>query len=178
MMKFRVSADEAGVDFESALAVFDVEFCGTLNDGKACEFVCSRETFAQIEAKNAKDSLFSACRMIVDRDDWKDNDIFPSSEFFAWNKDNYGPIYLPLAGDTINLAPRTAPMYKNIITIFEGNDYQSDIYHVRVNQREVNEYVTQKNYYFLLNDDRTKKFDSRSFGPIPTEYIIGKISND
>ena len=75
----------------------------------------------------------------------------------------------------LNLHPRIAPIYKNIITLFEGNDFQSDTYHVRINQQEVSEFVPQKNYYFILNDDRTDKRDSRMYGPIPAEYIIGKV---
>ena len=170
--RFRASVDSAKVDFNAILSKYDVRIGDLLNEGKACEFVCTDAEFEKI--KNAEKD-FSACRKIVDRDDWKDVDVFPSSAFLAWNKDNFGPIYLPVAGDTLNLSPRLAPIYKNIISLFEGNDFQSDTYHVRVNQQETNEYVAKKNYCFILNDDRTDKRDSRTYGPIPLEYIIGKV---
>ncbi len=169
---FRASVDSAKVDFSAVLSKYEVRIGALFNDGKACEFVCTDDEFEKIQ--NAEKS-FSACRKIVDRDDWKDVDIFPSSAFLAWNKDNFGPIYLPVACDTLNLSPRLAPIYKNIISLFEGNDFQSDTYHVRVNQQEANEYVAKKNYCFILNDDRTDKRDSRIYGPIPQEYIIGKV---
>lgn len=169
---FRASVDSAKVDFNAILSKYDVRIGDLLNDGKACEFICTEAEFVKIQ--NAEKS-FSACRKIIDRDDWKDVDVFPSSAFLAWNKDNFGPIYLPVAGDTLNLSPRLAPMYKNIISLFEGNDFQSDTYHVRVNQQETNEYIAKKNYCFILNDDRTDKRDSRIYGPVPQEYIIGKV---
>ena len=170
--RYRASVDSVKVDFVAILSKYDVRIGDVLNDGKACEFVCSEAEFEKI---NAAEKEFSACRKIIDRDDWKDVDIFPSSAFFAWNKDNFGPMYMPKSGDTLNLHPRIAPIYKNIITLFEGNDFQSDVYHVRINQQEVNEFVTKKDYYFILNDDRTYKRDSRMYGPIPAEYIIGKV---
>lgn len=172
LYRFRASVDSAKVDFNAILSKYDVRVGEMLNDGKACEFVCTKAEFEKI--RNAEKD-FSACRKIIDRDDWKDVDIFPSSAFFAWNKDNFGPMYLPKSGDTLNLHPRIAPIYKNIITLFEGNDFQSDTYHVRINQQEISEFVPQKNYYFILNDDRTDKRDSRMYGPIPAEYIIGKV---
>jgi signal peptidase I len=170
--RYRASVDSVKVDFVAILSKYDVRIGDVLNDGKACEFVCSESEFEKI---NAAEKDFSACRKIIDRDDWKDVDVFPSSAFLAWNKDNFGPMYMPKSGDTLNLHPRIAPVYKNIITLFEGNDFQSDVYHVRVNQQEVSEYVTKKGYYFILNDDRTDKRDSRMYGPIPAEYIIGKV---
>ncbi len=170
--RYRASVDSVKVDFEAILSKYDVRIGEVLNEGKACEFVCSETEFEKIKSS---EKVFSSCRKIIDRDDWKDVDIFPSSAFFAWNKDNFGPMYLPKQGDTLNLHPRIAPIYKNIITLFEGNDFQSDTYHVRINQQDVNEFVPQKNYYFILNDDRTDKRDSRMYGPIPEEYIIGKV---
>ena len=170
--RYRASVDSVSVDFNAILSKYDVKIGELLNEGKACEFVCSESEFEKIQ--NAE-KVFSACRKIIDRDDWKDVDVFPSSAFLAWNKDNFGPMYLPQPNDTLNLHPRIAPIYKNIITLFEGNDFQSDVYHVRVNQQEVSEYVTKKDYYFILNDDRTDKHDSRMYGPIPAEYIIGKV---
>ena len=169
---YRASVDSVKVDFVAILSKYDVRVGEVINDGKACEFVCSEAEFEKIKSAE-KD--FSACRKIIDRDDWKDVDLFPSSGFIAWNKDNYGPVYLPVVGDTLNLSPRLAPIYKNIISLFEGNDFQSDTYHVRVNQQETNEYIAKKNYCFILNDDRTDKRDSRMYGPIPQEYIIGKV---
>ncbi len=170
--RYRASVDSAKVDFAAIFSKYDVRVGDVLNDGKACEFVCTEAEFEKIKAAEKE---FSSCRKIIDRDDWKDVDVFPSSAFFAWNKDNFGPIYLPKQGDTLNLHPRIAPIYKNIITLFEGNDFQSDTYHVRINQQEVNEFVPNKEYYFILNDDRTDKRDSRMYGPIPQEYIIGKV---
>ena len=170
--RYRASVDSVKVDFEAILSKYDVRIGDVLNDGKACEFVCSEAEFEKI---NTAEKDFSACRKIIDRDDWKDADVFPSSAFLAWNKDNFGPIYMPKPNDTLNLSPRLAPIYKNIITLFEGNDFQSDVYHVRVNQQEVHEYVAKKDYYFILNDNRTDIRDSRMYGPIPKEYIIGKV---
>ncbi len=173
-MRYRASIDEESekIDFEAVLSKYDVRFERVLNDGKSCEFVCSNSEFEKI---TTQENCFSSCRMILERDDKKDTEIFPSSAFYAWNKDNFGPIYVPEVGDTLNFTPRVAPMYKNIITYFEGNDFQSDTYHVRINGQEAHEYVTTKKYYFILNDDRTQILDSRSYGPIAEEYIIGKV---
>jgi len=170
-MRYRASVSSGDQDLKAILSKYDVRIGYVLNDGKACEFVCTESEFRKI-FDNEKD--FESCRKIIDRDDWKDMDVFPSSAFFAWNKDNFGPMYLPKVGDTLKFSPQIAPMYKNIIN-FEGNDFQSDTYHVRINQHDAREYIATKNYCFVLNDDRTDKHDSRKYGPIPVDYIIGKV---
>lgn len=172
-VRCRISVDSAqNIDFYKFLENYDVKIEEVINDGKACNFVT---TIAEFENIQNQGNALSACRIIIERNDWKDTNIFPSSAFFAWNKDNFGPIYLPTINDTLNFTPRLAPIYKNVISLFEGNDFESDTYHVRINQQEANQYVATKNYYFILNDDRTNILDCRSYGPIPEEYIIGTV---
>lgn len=156
------------------LSQYDVRDITILNDGKACDMICNEQTAEAIKA----DFSYIAIRKIVERDDKKDPDIFPSSPFFAWNKDNYGPMPMLKVGDVVDLTPRIAPMYRNIIYLFEGNDFQSDTYHVYINGSESDRYQACNNYFFILNDDRTNKRDSRQYGPIPESLIIGKISSN
>lgn len=92
----------------------------------------------------------------------------------GWNKDNYGPIYIPEAGKTIALNTQTLPFYKRIITEYEGNDLKVNGNEIRINGKVVNSYTFQQNYYWMMGDNRHNSEDSRYWGYVPENHIVGK----
>jgi signal peptidase I len=91
-----------------------------------------------------------------------------------WNSDNFGPIYIPKAGVTVTLDPKTLPLYKIIITEFEKNKLKvigNDIY---INDKKTNTYTFKQNYYWMMGDNRNNSLDARYFGYTPEDHIVGK----
>ena len=102
--------------------------------------------------------------------------IFPQSDFFAWNKDNFGPLKIPEKGDTIKLNYKNIDLYKDIIDNYENNDLEIYNQKIYINNKETDKYVIQQNYYFVADDNRDNANDSRYWGVLPESHIIGKVS--
>jgi len=91
-----------------------------------------------------------------------------------WNADNFGPIYIPQAGKTVALNKQSLPFYKRIISVYEGNTLKvvgDDIY---VNDQKVTSYTFKQNYYWMMGDNRHNSEDSRYWGYVPEDHIVGK----
>lgn len=102
-----------------------------------------------------------------------DTEIFPPGR--RWNSDNYGPIHIPAKGDTIEINSKTIEDWKLIINLEQGlGSVSTEGTVVNINNKPVREYVIKKDYYFLLGDNRDDSYDSRYFGFVPEDAIIGK----
>jgi signal peptidase I len=91
-----------------------------------------------------------------------------------WNKDNYGPIYIPQEGKTVALNAETLPFYKRIITEYEGNDLKVNGNEIRINGAIATKYTFKQNYYWMMGDNRHNSEDSRYWGYVPENHIVGK----
>jgi signal peptidase I len=91
-----------------------------------------------------------------------------------WNKDNYGPIYIPQEGKTVTLNAENLPFYKRIITEYEGNDLKVNGNEIRINGEVTTKYTFKQNYYWMMGDNRHNSEDSRYWGYVPENHIVGK----
>ena len=104
--------------------------------------------------------------------------IFP--HIHKWNRDNLGPIYIPQKGKTVALTVETLPFYKRIITEYEknDNDEKNDLKvignEIRLNGAIINKYTFKQNYYWMMGDNRHNSEDSRYWGFVPEDHIVGK----
>ena len=100
---------------------------------------------------------------------------FPQKpNLYPWNNDNFGPIYIPKAGATVEINSRTIPLYKKIIRDYEHNDVKVTRNKVLVNGEEVSSYTFKQDYYWMMGDNRDHSEDSRTWGYVPADHIVGK----
>jgi len=100
--------------------------------------------------------------------------IFPGDKQFRFNKDNFGPIIIPKEGDTIDLSIKNISLYKRLITVYEGNELEIDGDKIFINGKEATTYTFAMNYYFMMGDNRDNSADSRFWGFVPDDHIVGK----
>ena len=91
-----------------------------------------------------------------------------------WSSDNYGPIYIPQEGKTVNLDLQSLPFYRKIITEYEGNNLKVVGNDIFINDKKVTTYTFQQNYYWMMGDNRHNSLDARYFGYTPENHIVGK----
>lgn len=101
--------------------------------------------------------------------------LYPNSPLFKWNRDNYGPVTVPKEGVTVNLTPENIAMYGTVIKSYEGNDDVAiDEKSVKIGGKVITSYTFKQDYYFMMGDNRHNSADSRYWGFVPMDHIVGK----
>jgi signal peptidase I len=102
--------------------------------------------------------------------------VFPNDASLEWTLDNFGPVVIPAKGNQLSMNRRNLTIYREIIERYEGHNVSVINDSIYIDDKPLRSYFFKNNYYFVLDDNRDNSKDSRMWGFLPEDHIIGKVS--
>ena len=132
-------------------------------------------TTADIAGKLKEYDFVRDIRPVVAPKEISEPSLYPSSNLIKWNRDNYGPITVPKEGVTVAMTPENVAFYGTVIKYYEGNEnVELAENKITIDGKAIDGYTFKQDYYFMMGDNRHNSADSRYWGFVPMDHIVGK----
>ena len=154
------------------IAHYDLNEGGKISDNNDYSFTLTQ---ALADTLKSKTYITTIERNEEKRDMW-DEFVFPFHAHYKWNVDNYGALKIPAKGDTVKLDSLNLCIFERIISVYENNQLVIENDSIFINGAYATSYVIRQNYYFMMGDNRHNSQDSRHWGFVPEDHIIGKAT--